>query len=114
MSNSTAKKPLYPVAAYHQQLKQLGLRVRLARQNRGLTQSELAQIIDISSKSVSAIEVGRIEASISQVQALAAALQEPLGYFVGENVSSIESRMDRVKQELDEVRRLMDVMSRQK
>lgn len=104
------KNKVFAVTYYKKKLPELGVKVKLARQNKGMTQSELADLLDISSKTISAIEVGRVEASISQMQAIAAVLEEPLGYFTGESFSSVESKIERVANELQEIQRLMDLV----
>lgn len=96
------------------QIKEVGKRVKLARQNRGMTQDEVGELIGISPKTISAIEVGRVEPSISQMQAIAAVLEEPLGYFVGESTSVVESKMDRVATELEAIRKTLQLASLKK
>ncbi len=99
---------LRTIKSFKKTLKQIGERVKIARQSRGMTQGELGKLIGVSSKTVSAIEVARVEPSISQMQAIAVALNEPIGYFIGETVSSIESKIERVSQELEAVRKLIE------
>lgn len=99
----------FAVSAFKKRLGDLGQRVKMARQAKGMTQTELADLLSISSKTISAIEVGRIEASISQMQGIAAVLEEPIGYFTGESASSVESKIERVSQELEEIRKLMNL-----
>jgi len=99
----------YTIKAFKGQLTQVGERVKNARQARGMTQGELGAYIGTSSKTISAIEVGRVEPSITQMQALSAMLEEPIGYFVGETASSVESKIERVTDELEEIRRLIEL-----
>lgn len=104
----------YTVKNFKKRLKEVGDAVKRARQSRGFTQNEMSDLIGISAKTISAIEVGRVEPSISQIQAIAAALQEPVGYFVGEATSSVEAKMDHVAQELKDIRALMLLIEAQK
>ncbi len=104
----------YTVLNFKKKLREVGNAVKRARQARGLTQSELADLVGISSKTVSAIEVGRVEPSISQVQAIAASLQEPIGYFVGEAGGSVEAKIEHVATELNEIRKLVQLIEAQK
>lgn len=104
----------YTVKVFKKKLKEVGEAVKRARQSRGLTQSEMADLIGISSKTVSAIEVGRVEPSISQIQAIAACLQEPVGFFVGEAGSSVEAKIEHVATELEEIRKLVELIEAQK
>lgn len=88
-------------------LPQVGQRIREARQARGMTQTELCEYLGVSSKTISALEVGRVEASICQIQSLAAALNQPIGYFVGEENPSVAAKLERVVDELSQVKRLI-------
>lgn len=99
----------YSIQTFKDRLSQIGERVKRARQARGMTQGELGNIIGISSKTISAIEVARVEPSITQMQAISQVLEEPLGYFVGETASSVESKIERVTDELEEIRKLIEL-----
>ncbi|MCD8485024.1 helix-turn-helix domain-containing protein [Candidatus Woesebacteria bacterium] len=99
----------YTIQAFKSRLNQVGERIKIARQARGMTQGDLGKVIGISSKTISAIEVGRVEPSITQMQALSAVLEEPIGYFVGETASSVESKIERVTDELEEIRKLIEL-----
>lgn len=107
-TNTTTKH--YTISAFREQIKDIGQRIKTARQARGLTQGDLAELVQTSSKTVSSLEVGRVEPSVSQLMALSAVLQEPIGYFVGEDSSSVVSKFDRVAGELAEIRKLMDII----
>jgi len=101
------------VEDYKEQLKELGNRIKYARQARGMTQGEVADVIGVSSKTISAIEVARVEASISQIQAIAAALNEPIGYFTAENTSTVVSKLAHVAEEFEKIQDLMEIMNAQ-
>lgn len=101
------EKNLRTIADFKKKLPELGKRIRLARMNMGMTQEELANEIGISSKSISALEVGRVEASISQIQAIAVVLEEPVSYFTGDATSMVASRISRVAIELEQIRKMM-------
>ena len=105
----TRKNP-FSVERYKESLKEMGNRIKIARQAKGMTQTEIADLIGVSSKTVSAIEVARVEPSISQMQALAAVLEEPLGYFTGEDSSTVESKLDRVTEELRQIENLVEII----
>lgn len=105
-----SNKTPFLVDQYKDHLKEMGNRIKIARQAKGMTQGEIADLIGVSSKTVSAIEVARVEPSISQMQALAAVLEEPLGYFTGEDTSTVESKLDRVAEELKQIQRVMEVI----
>jgi len=60
----------------------LGARIREIRKARGLTQEQLAEIIDVEQKHVSRIESGKNYPSIDRLEKIAAALNVPLmGFF---------------------------------
>jgi putative transcriptional regulator len=101
------------VKTFKKHVKDVGKAIKIARQNRGMTQQEMADAIGISAKTASAIEVGRVEPSISQIQAIAACLREPVGYFFGENPSSIASKFEHMSQEMEEIRKLLLAMETQ-
>jgi len=60
----------------------LGARIREIRKARGLTQEQLAEMIDVEQKHVSRIESGKNYPSIELLKKMAAALKVPLmGFF---------------------------------
>lgn len=60
----------------------LGARIREIRKARGLTQEQLAEMIDVEQKHVSRIESGKNYPSIDLLEKMAAALKVPLmGFF---------------------------------
>lgn len=59
----------------------LGERVLIARQAEGMTQSRLSSISGISPSKISKIETGMVDASPSEISALASSLSVPLAYF---------------------------------
>lgn len=91
-----------------QEVKNIGPKLRAARQDKGLTQPDLEKLTGISYKTISSIEVGRIEPSISHLIAFAQALEEPVGYFLNEGSSSVISKFDKVAAELNVIRALME------
>lgn len=98
----------YTIQAFRERIREVGERVKLVRVSAGLTQTELAEKLGTSSKTVSAIEVGRVEPSVSQLQSIAAVLEEPVGFFVGESESAVESKIEHVTKELEQIRKLME------
>jgi DNA-binding XRE family transcriptional regulator len=98
----------YTVDFFKQQLPKIGKRIRDARQAMGYTQSELAHLIDISDKSVSALEVGRVEPSITQMQAIALALGKPIGAFTGEKNSMAAAKFESLMREIEDIKNAFD------
>jgi len=59
----------------------LGARIREIRKARGLTQEQLAEMIDVEQKHVSRIESGKSYPTIDRLEKMAAALNVPLMSF---------------------------------
>lgn len=75
-----------------------GARIRELRKAHGMTQGQLADLLDIEQKHVSLIELGKSYPSLDRLMLIAKALQVPLpslfdfGHMAGENerIQSIE------------------------
>ncbi len=59
----------------------LGLKLRLLRKERKLTQQDLAKLADVSVNSISMVERGGISPSVATLQSLAAAFKVRVSYF---------------------------------
>ena len=64
--------------------KKLGKKIKLARVERDLTQTQLANKIKAKQKSISRYETGASLPSIETLVKLAKALKKPVGYFLDE------------------------------
>ena len=64
--------------------KKLGKRIKLARVERDLTQTQLAKKINAKQKSISRYETGASLPSIETLVKLAKALKKPIGHFLDE------------------------------
>jgi len=60
----------------------LGKKIKLARVERDLTQTQLAKRINAKQKSISRYETGASLPSIETLVKLAKALKKPVGYFL--------------------------------
>ncbi len=60
---------------------QLGQRIRVLRERRGLTQMELGALIDKDFQAISRMEKGRVNPSAYQIYVLAEALHAPVTEF---------------------------------
>ncbi|MFB2119565.1 helix-turn-helix domain-containing protein [Parapedobacter sp. 2B3] len=60
---------------------QLGQRIRVLRERRGLTQMELGALIDKDFQAISRMEKGRVNPSAYQIYVLAEALHAPVTDF---------------------------------
>ena len=64
--------------------RKLGKKIKLARVERDLTQTQLAEKINAKQKSISRYETGASLPSIETLVKLAKALKKPAGYFLDE------------------------------
>lgn len=64
--------------------KKLGKRIRLARVESDLTQTDLANKIHAKQKSISRYENGASVPTLETLTKIANALKKPAGYFLGE------------------------------
>lgn len=65
------------------QNKQIGLRIRTARKEKGLNQTELANLLDKSLRTIQKYESGEIKVSIATINAIAKVLDCPSTYLIG-------------------------------
>ena len=65
--------------------KKLGKRIRLARVEADLTQTQLAERIQAKQKSISRYEAGKSIPQVATLMKLAKALKKPLAHFVAES-----------------------------
>jgi len=88
---------------------QLGARIREIRRAHGLTQEQLAVLVDIEQKHVSCIERGKNAPTIDRLQKISEVLNVPVkDFFDFGNKSKEEVRLrsiDKMVQELDEDKR---------
>ena len=64
--------------------------VRETRKQKGLTQSDIANVLDKTPATVSDIERGKIQISASDLSKIADVLNKPIEYFFGESFESEE------------------------
>lgn len=83
--------------------REVGSRIRKARQDAGLTQAELGDILGISGNAVTKLEGGHSALTIENLLALHRALHKPFSFFLG--VSDTELNL--IEEELLEVYRAM-------
>lgn len=94
--SSSSKRPL-----------KLGEKIRVARQARGLRQSDLAKLIGVSPQSVSAFESGRIPPAAEYLEKIAHHTGRPLHVFTGQRISEALLRIDQLTQELQELKEIL-------
>ena len=96
---------------------ELGRRIRTAREDAGLTQSELADRIGLSHpQSISRYERGETEVPQKRLRRIGEATGKQLSYFVADTADSIPNEdaalLGMVEQILGELRDLRDAVSR--
>lgn len=79
----------------------IGDNIKKIRTSRGMDQSDLAQLLNISPKTISSWEVGRTEPKIGKIELICAALKckktdiiEPIVFDVSPTVNSINRILD--------------------
>lgn len=65
-------------------------KVKAARLERGLTQKDLAKLLDRTSASISDLERGKVQVTSSDLYKIAKYLNKPIEYFFGESFSGDE------------------------
>lgn len=86
---------------------QLGKRIKEARQRAGLSQQQLANVIGVSDKTISAYEVGRVDPPLESLSQISTATSHHMAFFIGDVQSNIEAKLDRIAREMEEVRKLL-------
>lgn len=71
--------------------KLIGERLKLARKIAGLTQSEVADRLDIKRNSYSQIEIGRNTLSIDYLMVLSEVFEKPVSYLLGFGTDELNS-----------------------
>jgi transcriptional regulator with XRE-family HTH domain len=90
--------------------KEIGYRITIAREEAGLNQKELAEILGISQATLSNYEKGKRRLYLSQLQKIADALGKPLQYF--SQPIDMEVKMpDGSYKEVKELLRIMNELS---
>lgn len=62
-------------------LKKFGLNVKFARMKQGITQAELAEILEVHEKYISRIETGKQNVTLKSIEKLAEALKTDIAFF---------------------------------
>jgi transcriptional regulator with XRE-family HTH domain len=65
--------------------KEIGKKIQQAREERGLTQVELAQTLGITQAALSNYELGKRRLYLHQIEEIARLLNKDLKYFIGSN-----------------------------
>jgi transcriptional regulator with XRE-family HTH domain len=86
--------------------RELGARVAELRKEQGITQQQLADLLDVSQQSVAAYEVGRLRIAVSMLPRLARVLGVSVEALIGETVKparrgptpKLQQQMERISQ----------------
>jgi transcriptional regulator with XRE-family HTH domain len=81
-----SKKNSRPPKGEESDRKQLGIRLREAREYLGLLQEEVANYLGIPRTALSHIESGRRRIDALELKRIAMFYKQPVGYFTGENL----------------------------
>jgi transcriptional regulator with XRE-family HTH domain len=90
--------------------KLIGTRIRKAREEAGMSQKELANLLSLSDKAVSSYEVGRTTPSVLYLKKIGLAVQKPISYFDDTPESDdidLQIKLKIIERELLEIKRLL-------
>lgn len=86
----------------------LGNKIKQARKIKRITQEELASVIGVSDKSISAYESDRISPPIKVLEKIAEKTDQSLGYFLEDTIeSAILTKLKRVEEQFNEIKKLL-------
>lgn len=90
-------------------LSELAQRIRIARRNAHLSQSDLGKSLGLSDKSISAYEQGRSTPPLDKLRKIAEITSYPFAYFTQEDAgeSNLAAKLHAIERELAEVKRLL-------
>jgi transcriptional regulator with XRE-family HTH domain len=92
------------------QLELIGRKIKTARQEVGYSQKELAQVLKLSDKAVSAYEVGRAQPTLQTLVQLSQATHKPISYFLDdaeERDLDFQLRVKKIEQDLVEIKKML-------
>lgn len=86
----------------------IGQKIKAARKIKRITQEELAKVMGISDKSISAYESDRAVPPLSVVEKISKATNQPLSFFLEETIeTSILSKLREVETQFKEIKELL-------
>lgn len=84
----------------------IGARIATARKEAGLTQEELADLVQVSTRSLQGYEAGDV-VPYRHINKLGEVLQRPVGWILHGESEPEETRLDRIEAQLAEIRGLL-------
>lgn len=86
----------------------VGKKIKEARKLKRITQEDLASVVGISDKSISAYESNRAVPPLDVLEKIANATNQSLNFFLEETVEgSILSRLKEVEEQFQEIKKLL-------
>jgi transcriptional regulator with XRE-family HTH domain len=85
-------------------------KIKRARKEAGLSQKDLALVLELSDKAVSSYEVGRATPSIQVLREISKVTYKPVGYFIDEAETDdveLHSKLQVIERELSEIKKLL-------
>ncbi len=83
-------------------LKQIGRKIQLAREEKGITQLELAKMLGITQAALSNYELGKRRVYFHQIELIAEHLEKPISYFLDDE-SMLEGYENIINDEMIEL-----------
>lgn len=88
----------------------LGLKLKVARKSKGMSQAALGKMLNLSDKAVSSYEVGRATPTLEVLQEISKITYKPITYFIDDVEAEevqLREKLDIIERELSEVKRLL-------
>lgn len=95
---------------------ELGNSIRSARTNMDMSQRDLARFLNVTDKTISAYEVGRVRPPVKILKRMSVIFHKPLSYFDQKAVmdsDEIYEKLKRIEEELKEVKKLIRNMEKE-
>lgn len=88
-------------------LTSLGHKIKSSRVAAGYSQKELAKVLKVSDKSISAYEVNRAQPSLKMLRKIASTVNQPLSFFTENEELDLATKVAKIEQELAEIKKLL-------
>lgn len=86
----------------------IGQKIKLARNNKHITQDDLANAVGVSDKSISAYESDRISPPLKVLEKIAETTDQSLTYFLEDSIeAAILAKLREVEKEFQEIKKLL-------
>jgi transcriptional regulator with XRE-family HTH domain len=89
--------------------KTLGIKIKKARKEAGLSQKDISRALTISDKAVSAYEVGRNQPTLEILEKISTITHKPITYFSDgdQHEATLKEKLMTIERELTEVKKLL-------